>query len=366
MSPPKASSATAAAAATSQTGSASQSGNLPLSGTTEAALLDVAKRRSLRQKGLHPVAEGLPYYAPPKPRTPRKQNKDNTADGTEAMTQNSSPDGMELDQSGSRNSDTGMETPTRKSGEQTQSSVSCRNQNGPSTDELLHEMETDTPRNDIMESENLQRENTGSDSSTTSTRGTERRSLRNSLVKRQLLSDDKVDATTTSASSESHKKSAAVNHGVTHAETRPLSRARKNDSFSSQSLGSVSQEQAVANVSVSKSGPQVFERQFENQKSASVASEPINISPSSSKTGPSKEPSEGESFEKLSASSLTPGDVNRPVVIDRRKLLAVFEQVTQVTGSCSIEQMEKLHTTFEHLVFRHRMKHERQQLVEVS
>ena len=362
MSPPKASSATAAAAATSQTSSASQSGNPPLSGTTEASLLDVAKRRSLRQKGLHPVAEGLPYYAPPKPRTPRKQNKDNTADSTEAVTQNSSPDGMELDQSGSRNSDTGMETPTRKSGEQTQSSVSCRNQNGSSTDKLLHEMETDTPRNDVMESENLQKENTGSDSSTT---GTERRSLRNSLVKRQLLSDDKIDATTTSVSSESHKKPAAVN-GVTHAETRPLSRARKNDSFSSQSLGSVSQEQAVANVSASKSGLQVFERQFENQKSASVASEPINISPSSSKTGPSKEPSEGESPEKLSASSPTPGDVNRPVVIDRRRLLAVFEQVTQVTGSCSIEQMEKLHTTFEHLMFRHRMKHERQQLVEVS
>ena len=33
-------------------------------------------RRSLRQKGLQPIIEGLPYYAPPKPRTPRKQNED--------------------------------------------------------------------------------------------------------------------------------------------------------------------------------------------------------------------------------------------------------------------------------------------------
>ena len=319
---------------------------------------------------MHPAAGGLPYYSPPKPRTPRKQSKDNGSDGT---IENGIPDskvspGMELDENGSRYGDTGMETAVSKPGEQAQQSGDLiQKQSG---SRLLHGMETETPRidDDVLESgpreSFLQNENTGSDSST---RDAPRRPLRNSLVKRQLLSGDKIDAASTGTTSESHKQPTATK-GVT--ETRPLGRSRRRSTnFSSQSLDSVSPEQAVTSLPSTGSQAASFESevQFENQTSTSLDAEPMNTSPTLTKDAPTQEPSElGEASETANASSMSSENVNRPVVIDRRRLLAIFEQVARVTGSYSIEDMEKLHSTFEHLVFRHRMKQERSQLVEVS
>ena len=53
------------------------------------------------------------------------------------------------------------------------------------------------------------------------------------------------------------------------------------------------------------------------------------------------------------------------VVLNRKQLLGLFERVAHMTESCSVEQMEALHSTLEHLVFRHRMKTDRSQLLKV-
>jgi hypothetical protein len=50
------------------------------------------------------------------------------------------------------------------------------------------------------------------------------------------------------------------------------------------------------------------------------------------------------------------------VDIDREKLLSIFERVVDATETSSVEEMEKLLSTFNHLVFRYRMRRDRQQL----
>lgn len=54
------------------------------------------------------------------------------------------------------------------------------------------------------------------------------------------------------------------------------------------------------------------------------------------------------------------------VVIDCRGLLEVYKMVVRGTEECSIEKMEQLHSTFEQLVFRHRMHWEREALLMVG
>ncbi len=54
------------------------------------------------------------------------------------------------------------------------------------------------------------------------------------------------------------------------------------------------------------------------------------------------------------------------VIIERGRLLALFERVVLATEETSCEQMERLHATFEHIVFRHRMTTNRSELLEVS
>ena len=54
------------------------------------------------------------------------------------------------------------------------------------------------------------------------------------------------------------------------------------------------------------------------------------------------------------------------VDIDRGKLLSLFERVVDATENSSVEEMEKLLSTFNHLVFRYRLRSDRQQLTIVS
>ena len=54
------------------------------------------------------------------------------------------------------------------------------------------------------------------------------------------------------------------------------------------------------------------------------------------------------------------------VIVDQDRLLALFERVIDATEKCTCEQMERLHATFDHLVFRHRMTIDRSELIEVS
>lgn len=54
------------------------------------------------------------------------------------------------------------------------------------------------------------------------------------------------------------------------------------------------------------------------------------------------------------------------VSIDGRSLVELFERIVKGTDCCSVEEMERIHTTYRQLVFRHRMSWERQGLLEVS
>lgn len=54
------------------------------------------------------------------------------------------------------------------------------------------------------------------------------------------------------------------------------------------------------------------------------------------------------------------------VDIDCRRLLSLFDSVVSATEGCGLEKMEKLLATFDHLVFRYRLRNDRKQLVNVS
>ena len=60
-------------------------------------------------------------------------------------------------------------------------------------------------------------------------------------------------------------------------------------------------------------------------------------------------------------SSLNP----REVVIDRTRQLAVLEALVERTEGCNLEVLQKLHSMLEHLVFRHRMREDKSQLLNV-
>ena len=67
------------------------------------------------------------------------------------------------------------------------------------------------------------------------------------------------------------------------------------------------------------------------------------------------------------SSSALNGTTSRFTVdIDHCRLLSVFERVVDRTEDCSVEVMEKMLSTFEHLVFRYRMRSDRRQLITVS
>ncbi len=63
---------------------------------------------------------------------------------------------------------------------------------------------------------------------------------------------------------------------------------------------------------------------------------------------------------------VSPPQVNRRVAIDIARLLELYERVVREAEDINVEEMEKLHSTFEQLVFRHRMQWDKEALVEAS
>ena len=63
-----------------------------------------------------------------------------------------------------------------------------------------------------------------------------------------------------------------------------------------------------------------------------------------------------------SAESVTVGKVS----VDGEGLVRVFDRIVSGTEGCSIVEMERIHTTYQQLVFRHRMSWHRDALLEVS
>lgn len=57
---------------------------------------------------------------------------------------------------------------------------------------------------------------------------------------------------------------------------------------------------------------------------------------------------------------------NQRVIVDGKGLAEVYERIVRGTEGCSVEVMERIHNTYQQLVFRHRMNWQRENLLEVS
>lgn len=64
--------------------------------------------------------------------------------------------------------------------------------------------------------------------------------------------------------------------------------------------------------------------------------------------------------------SSSPMETAQVVMVDRKGLVEVFERIVKGTERCSVEAMERIHAMYEQLVFRHRMRWSREDLLEVS
>ena len=100
-------------------------------------------------------------------------------------------------------------------------------------------------------------------------------------------------------------------------------------------------------------------------RSSSLNSNPNSKStlsiPSSSSTTPIQRQQESPT-----SSAANQQSTRKEVDIDHGRLLALFQRVVEETGQTSVEEMEKMLSTFNHLVFRYRMRTDRQQLTKVS
>ena len=286
-------------------------------------------RRSLRQKGLQPIIEGLPYYAPPKPRTPRKQNEDVGSREASPSTPNENGEEGEMEHS--------ERVLVSESEEEAQKMVNSGH--GEKMDESTVE-ESGRPQTDEADGEGVVAKRNGvqdeqQEEESQKLHQGKGKSLKNAQVRRKILKEEP-----------SHDQKEATVHLP---DSNSLSSGRR----TRRSLSSVSQNSALQD-SVDSS-LEIFVRGEEegSMEASAVAAQQESLQPSSC-------------VDDTNMDEATPICARQDrVTIDRRKLLELFERVVHETESCSVEQMEDLYFTFEHLVFRHRMKKERSQLLEV-
>ena len=344
-----------------------------------------APRRSLRQKGLVPEQTGFPYYSPPRPRGTLDNNSssaDRAVGGREGAGDAKTTEGErpERETPGSQDvmiTEVGSH-PQRRSSGRSQRLRSRRS----NTSESLETRRDESPLRERSKS-NLSASTSSSTAadggSVDASHSKEVRGLNNTHARRQIIrpwedSGNSKGMPLQSPSfaqphSSSVKKQPLHNGSLTS--TTPLSTLAKctnlesenyvshrgKDTSSSATSNSV-QEAAEALVEIgqlasSSSDSQVESMELETKKSTlkSVNSMSEDISTS------------------ITASSNPPPDVHplvpKEVVIDRKRQLSLFNRVSEATSSASVEQMDRLHSTFEHIVFRHRMSLDKQQLIEV-
>ena len=286
-------------------------------------------RRSLRQKGLQPIIEGLPYYAPPKPRTPRKQNEEVGSREASPSTPNENGEEGEMAHS--------ERVMVSESEEDVQKEVNSGH--GETMDESTME-ESGRPQTDEAGGEGVVAKRNGvqgeqQEEETLKLHQGKAKSLKNAQVRRKILKGEP-----------SHDQQEATAH-------LPDSNSLSSGRCTRRSLSAVSQNSALQD-SVDSS-LEIFVRGEEegSMEASPVAAQQESLQPSSC-------------VGDTNMDEATPVCARQDrVTIDRRKLLELFERVVRETESCSVEQMEDLYFTFEHLVFRHRMKKERSQLLEV-
>ena len=365
-----------------------------------------APRRSLRQKGLIPEQMGFPYYSPPRPkRIPRERLNpldDNPENDPEAISEEAATDG-----------EPNMEHETSKDGvtvteedSQPQRRTSARRSGrgrggrGSNASESSESKKDDSPNqqepskssypatsSSFSSSANIGIKVNGSTGADTPK---EVRVLNNSHARRQIIRPWEDNTSTSSSSKQipsidnlhpnSQKK--PLHNGTVSTSPPPtlttfttltntrLQQHEQQDDRSGPSSNDVTtsnsvQTAAEALVEIGQLTPSrnsqeatVESMELETTKSIPLSTSVVDGSSSSAS-------SLALGSNSTSASLDVPSGGPKEVVIDRKRQLDLFHHVARATESCSVEQMDRLHSTFEHIVFRHRMTLDKQRLIEV-
>ena len=371
-----------------------------------------APRRSLRQKGLIPEQMGFPYYSPPRPkRTPHEKSNpldDNPENDPEAISEEAATDGEhnlehEMSKDGvtvtEEDSQPQRRTSTRRSGRGRRGRGSNASESSESKkDDSPYQQEPSKSSNPSTSSSFSSSANTGIkvNGSTVADTPKEVRVLNNSHARRQIIRPWE-DNTSTSTSSSSSKQIPSIDNLHTNSQKKPLhngtvstpppptlttfttltTNPRLQQHEQQDDRGGPSSNDVTTSNSVQTAAEALVEigqlTPSRNSQEATVENMELEITKSipplstSVVDGSSSSASLALGGDSTSASLNMPSANGGPkeVVIDRKRQLDLFHDVAQATENCSVEQMDRLHSTFEHIVFRHRMSMDKQQLLEV-
>ena len=274
-----------------------------------------APRRSLRQKGMGPEAEGFPYYSPSKSRIISELESSQKTGDISAVSPDARGSGRNTGESGDEKAE--------------------------DRDSIHNGVRRISMNKDSQDDKHGQR------------------GLTNSNVRRQIIRPWEDPAM---------KDCGGQNGLVTPPESSLESELSMSYKGTQKRTNSV---QTAAEALVAMATPSK-----DPQEEPMVVSSDGNHSRSASKSPPKSAASRKRSV------SLARGDVcngvrgashsppaatmQTQVSIDSKSLLELFERIVSGTENCSVEEMERIHTTYRQLVFRHRMSWERQSLIEVS
>ena len=259
------------------------------------------QRRSLRQMGRRPEDGGLPYYSPPKPRTPRKSNA--SLDGES--------DRGDREQNGDHSGDK-----ERKVGQ------NCDMEPNDNGDDSF-EFEDDETRSSVKETESI-----------------------TSNV------EDKASATGKS----SQPINLTFNRRLFTAHTATPEHSKRERACSNPAAAS-----SVEAMEEEASAP--VRTMLNSCESTSSAAPDTDAQARIVVANGNGESSTHQSAESMQTSGCC--EVKVKVELDGPRLAALFERVCEKTSGSPLEQLDSLRATFEQLVFRHRMTANRNQLLQV-
>ena len=352
---------------------------------------------------------GFPYYSPPRPkRTPREKSNpldDNPGNDPEAISEEAATDGEhnlehEMSKDGvtvtEEDSQLQRRTSTRRSGR-------GRSGRGSNTSESSESKKDDSPyQQEPSKSSNPSTSSSSANAgikvngSTVADTPKEVRVLNNSHARRQIIRPWE-DNTSTNTSTSSSKQILSIDNLHTNSQKKPLhngtvstppppalttfttltTNPRLLQNEQQDDRGGPSSNDVTTSNSVQTAAEALVEigqlTPSRNSQEAPVESMELEITKSipplsmSVVDGSSSSTSLALGGDSASASLDMPSANGGPkeVVIDRKRQLDLFHDVARATENCSVEQMDRLHSTFEHIVFRHRMTLDKQRLIEV-
>lgn len=276
-----------------------------------------APRRSLRQKGMVPEGRGFPYYSPSKIRLTSQSFEVESSQKAGDVSMNDTRDTEESSNEERIEDDTvssikGGETSATNDGSQSENELSSRYK------------------------------------------------LTNKNVRRQIIQDPHSDSV---------RSGSAGQNGVASPPESSVSMQ-----YPSGTRGGTNSVQTAAEALVAMATPTRGSLRGSKE-------EPMMVESNGSRNRASRSPPNGRTSRsgrsvslvldnvwngESSSSNSVPPARQAQVSVDGRGLLELFERIVKGTDGCSVEEMERIHTTYKQLVFRHRMSWQREDLIEVS